>query len=265
MDGKVCWSQRYRGLLVLAAMCLVGLVAIPAAQSTQGQPVIAGQFNSETSFTTLNASGSGRNALLVVGDAGAALEGVGNGTGEGVMGNDPNGIGVEALNSSDKPALLATNGNSSAGVAVEAKNTAPNFSAIYGHHDAATSGLGVYGEAPIGIGVQGKGSVDGVRGFSDIVSGTGVLAENTAGGTALKTTGAVTFSTAGIATVPTGQKQVTIPAGVDVTTTTKVLVTPMSTGGSFKWVELDEVADNLIFHLSKLATRNVTLAYFVIS
>ena len=30
-------------------------------------------------------------------------------------------------------------------------------------------------------------------------------------------------------------------------------------------VEPDEVGDNLIFHLSKLATRNVTLAYFVIS
>jgi hypothetical protein len=125
--------------------------------------------------------------------------------------------------------------------------------------------LGVYGEAPIGIGVQGRGSVYGVRGFTDDASGRGVDAQNTTGGTALETAGAVKFSSAGLATVPTGAKQVTIPAGVDVTSATKVLVTPMSEGRAFKFVEADAGPDTLTFRLAKSATSNLKLAYFVIS
>jgi hypothetical protein len=263
MNGRLQGARRYRGLLILIATVLVALAAIPSAQSTQGQPVIAGFSNDSTTETRLNAAGANATGLVARGGpGGSGLVGLGDTTG--VSGQSALGIGVSAVTFSAQPALKAENRNAGQGVAVEALTHAPNYTAIYGHHDAGSSGYGVYGEAPIGIGVQGRGSVYGVRGFSDSATGRGVFAENTAGGTALEAAGAVKFSTAGVATVPTGATQATVSAGVDVTTATKVLVTPMSAGGTFRFVQRDAAADKLTFRLSSAATSNLILAYFVI-
>jgi hypothetical protein len=97
----------------------------------------------------------------------------------------------------------------------------------------------------------------------------GVLGFATNGtATALESRGGmVKFSTAGIAVVPTGMTRVTVPSphGIDINAATKVLVTAMSGGGTFRFVERDFAADTLTFRLQRSAANDVTLAYFIIS
>ena len=83
-------------------------------------------------------------------------------------------------------------------------------------------------------------------------------------GSALEANGRVKFSTAAIAVVATRTDRVTVSPGFDVHADTKVLVTPMSSGGTFKFVARDLAADTLTFRLGQNATKDVTLAYFVV-
>jgi hypothetical protein len=204
-----------RGLLVLVAALAVGLVAIPAAQSTQDQPVIAGQLNGETDVTTLSNPSPGGYGFIATGDQ------------IGVWGSSHSGIGVKATTIEGGPALFAHNYNASGGVAIEGLNTAANWVAIWGHHDPGSFGYGVLGEAPIGVGVLGRGSDSGVKGSTDSASGSGVMAENTAGGNALTVNGKASFSRSGIITIPAGAKSFT-QTGVALTNTSFVLATLQS-------------------------------------
>jgi hypothetical protein len=205
------------------------LVAIPAAQSTQSQPVIAGVYNDSTSRTELQNTTAGGTGLLVDGGAGGvAVQGENfSGSGTGVVGVSDAGIGVHAVNKSANPTLLAENINTTGGVAIEGVNATANWVAIWGHHSAGSFGYGVLGEAPIGVGVLGRGSDSGVKGSTDSAAGSGVRAENTAGGNALTVTGKASFSRSGIVTIPVGAKSFT-QTGVPLTSSSFVLATLQS-------------------------------------
>jgi hypothetical protein len=241
----------------LVAAFAAGLVAIPAAQSTQGQPVIAGQHNDSTADTVLQnltpdaislraVSGGGTGAIAVFA-AGSA------------------GIGVKATNqSAGTPALQAENFSANGGVAIEALNHAPNWVAIWGHHDPASFGYGVLGEAPIGVGVLGRGSDSGVKGSTDSAAGSGVRAENTAGGNALTVSGKASFSRSGVVTIPAGAISFT-QTGVPLSASSFVLATMQTKAAPFvKAAVPDPAANSFTIYLNRTApVGGVRVAYLI--
>jgi hypothetical protein len=112
----------------------------------------------------------------------------------------------------------------------------------------ATGKVGIYGSS--GCGSPGCVAVKGVNQIPN--------------GLALQTVGQVEFSTAAIATIPAGQDRITVHPGFDIDASTKVLVTQMSGGGTFRFVTRQPAANTLTLRLSQPATTNVTLAYFII-
>jgi hypothetical protein len=76
-----------------------------------------------------------------------------------------------------------------------------------------------------GAGVLGTGfHGPAVHGRAGLAGAIGVLAENTAGGTAFKATGPASFSRSGVLTIPAGSSAVT-KTGVTLTTASLVLAT----------------------------------------
>lgn len=132
----------------------------------------------------------------------------------------------------------------------------------------AAGGIGVHATGPQAI--RAEGTVEGVVATAPTaVWGISPLAGvalrgDAPTGLALDARGRVEFSTAAIAVVPSGQDRITVSPGFDIDADTRVLVTPMSGGGAFKFVSRDFAADSLTFRLGKRATADVTLAYFII-
>ena len=83
--------------------------------------------------------------------------------------------------------------------------------------------------------------------------------------TAIQADGAVEFSSAGLATVAAGKSSVVVSPGVDITSASKVLVTPQSGGGTVLRVARNATADSFQIVLKAAATQPMTVAYFVIS
>jgi len=96
--------------------------------------------------------------------------------------------------------------------------------------------------------------------------GIGVLAENTAGGTALKAAGPAVFSRSGILTVAAGKSSAT-QAGVALTAASLVLAT-LQQDRSGVWVRSavpDVAASSFTIHLSKAVTASARVAWFVVN
>jgi hypothetical protein len=251
-----------------AAAIAVALVALTvafvagtgsAATATQGQPVIAGQGNSQTSFTSLTSlDGTNAGGLNVLAN-GSGFGGIfASQGGYGVIGSSyPSGVGV--LGSTGTYSDICCQGWSGDGVhglgalngvsGETANNTASgvygqNNGSGYGTAGRATNGTGVFGEGLIGVlgnslgagdGVDGtasnsccsavyglnSGTGNGVAGRAD--TGTGVLAASTSG-TALKVSGKAQFSRSGLVTItyPAKSKVIT---GVPLTAKSLVLAT----------------------------------------
>jgi hypothetical protein len=155
-----------------------------------------------------------------------------SGNGTGIFGYSSNGTGVLARTGAGT-AVFAGNDSTSQGVAIEAVNKAPNWAAVYAHHDPASYGWGITAVAPIGVGVRGQGSAYGVHGTTASASGSGVFAENTGGGTALKVTGKTAFSRSGVLTLASSAASIT-KTGVPLTSASYVLATlQTNTAGLF--------------------------------
>lgn len=205
----------------------------------------------------------------------------------GASAGDPWVLG--ATNSSNPTTYLnwdrSTNPVPQAALAVHGGDVAAVFSnAIYWPETYPTGLTGVagYGNDVGGFffgpdsGVQAKGWYNGLTAVATdegsgvdasgdwglVANGEQVGVESTAP-TALVTHGAVSFSTAGLATVPKGARSVTVAATVDVTAQTKVLATAQSAGGQVLRVRRNVAPDTITIVLGAPATSAVIVAFFV--
>ena len=120
----------------------------------------------------------------------------------------------------------------------------------------STSLRGVYGQSSGsgGIGVAGSGP-------------TGVHAASTDGGYALDTTsGRVRFGgVSGVATIPAGETQLEVKAGVTVDSKTLALLTAQHNNGSKSlWYSTNSSDDSITIHMDSAASDDTLVAYFII-
>jgi hypothetical protein len=179
----------------------------------------------------------------------------------GVRGDTITGIGVDGKTSaSNMPAILGSATGSGTGVlgysGVLPSPPARAKTGVYGHAVQDSTSRGVWGRADAGRGVYGQAT-----------SGTGGYFSATTG-TALRAEGPVRFSSAGLATIPSGSKSVTVTPGLDITGSSKVLAMPQTNpGGSttIQRISRNATANTFTIWLTATATANTTVAWFVIS
>lgn len=111
--------------------------------------------------------------------------------------------------------------------------------------------------------IEGRTGGSGVAVHAMSNGATGLLADG--GGVAIEAHGEVQFSTAGLATIPQGKSSITVTPGVPITTSSKVLATLQSGGGTFKRVGRNPTSNTITLYLSGNATSAVIVAYFIIS
>jgi hypothetical protein len=253
------------GVLVVAAAEVVGQAA--PAQANNGNPVLQGTDNVFPTRRTAvftpdntevgiladpNSSGKGSLGVYGIGrDAGV----LGQGTGA----DGGNGAGVEGIGA---PGADGVTGQSSGGG--------------FGVHgiSSSTSGYGVVGEASVGVAGSGTGAGvwgtghggPGVRGTSTEASAPGVLAENTASGTALQVSGPAAFSRSGALTVPAGKSSAT-QTGVALTSASLVLATlQQNLSGVYVRAAVPNTAgSSFTVYLSKAPTASTKVAWFVVN
>jgi hypothetical protein len=238
-----------------AALAARGLGRTPAAEATQGDPVIAGESNTATAATGITTVGSGapraldvqgddigvQAAALNLGSTGVfAVTGGGN-TGKGVVGKADYGCGVcGVINLSTQP--LST----------------PASTAVYGldfFDDLFTLGTGVHGKSPAGWGVKGE-----------TATGVAVLATETSGdGTALQVEGKAVFSRSGSVTVPVNS-QVGSVTGVALTADSLVMALVQQASANYVIsVAKDVGAGSFKVYLKSKAAVAITVGWFLVN
>jgi hypothetical protein len=112
------------------------------------------------------------------------------------------------------------------------------------------------------VGFGGALSGPGVQGFS-FGLGPGVLAQNTAGN-ALQVEGKAAFSRSGLATVPAGMRK-TMVTGVALSAQSLILATAQSNAGAVRSAVPDIPGGKFTIQLTKAATTDVPVAWFVLN
>jgi len=116
------------------------------------------------------------------------------------------------------------------------------------------------------VGLSANGGELGVSASGD----TGVQAAgdwiglHATGEVAIQAEGAVSFSSAGVVTVPAGATSAAVKPGTDVFASSMVLATAQTPGGEIMRVSKNPDTDTIRVHLVSPATRPVQVAYFVI-
>jgi hypothetical protein len=217
------------------------------ASATQGDPLIAGTINTETSATSVSNTGAG-DGLVAQGADGRGLRGTegfacsatsyppcagvfGEGDHAGVVGNGLfDGVGVEG-DAFEQPGVL-------------------------GQGQPGVEGVGD---------LSGASSV-GVKGTSPDPSGTGVIAEATAGGTALQVTGPAVFSRSGFAIVTAGNDSVEVQS-MPLTATSLVLaVLQVNRPGVIVRAVVPHIASSsFTIWLNRSSIQNVRVAWFIVN
>jgi hypothetical protein len=282
-----------RALLAAAAGSLAALAAQAVGRPSPARganldPVKLGTNNTETTRTLIEnttdgrtvlwarATGSGK-ALLGTTDSGAGLYAY-SGSGPGVHGNSGARTGVYGFSGSGAAPTLI-----------------PGKTGVYGRCDVE-HGVGVYGRAADGIGVLGVlgdppgayslshtaaavygYSVDGmgVYGYSENFRAVnawcpnGIAVEATSqNGTALVVEGKVTFTTAGLSTIPSGTDHVVVTPGVGIDGSSKVLCTLHGSPGgatSIQRVTRQVDADTFTIYTTADVNADCGVSWFVIS
>jgi len=273
----------------LVAVAVLAVAALfhgpPGADATQGQPVIAGQTNTETTRTNiLHTAGSpsgcedtSGNVALVGCGSNTGLIGYG-GSGVGVDGSSDNmgvrgigdnvgvsgsgtlgvqGTGFQVGVSGSGPQAGVLGSSSNTGYGVEGMQSSGGI-AVYGHVNSST-GAGVWGENEEGTGPGVVGSA---------AFGVGVLARS-ADARALAVEGRAWFSTSGKATVAgtaASPKSFVVVPKVALTEKSIVLVTPQkAVPGVFVIGAVPNVADGKVkIVLNKALTVSYPVAWFAI-
>jgi hypothetical protein len=226
---------------VLAGV-VAGLTVTPAA-ADQGQPVLAGQVNTETSgatvvanttsFGTGNCPESQRDGLFACGDTG--VEGFGNNTG--TFGEGPTGVWGRSLNQD--------------GTGVRGEST-------------ASTGIGVEGTVNgAGSAVYGLANANGVGVFGDTTNGTGVVARST-NGSALDVRGKAKFSRSGRVTIAAGATALKVTlAGV---TTASMILATAQQDSTVAVRSAVPASGSFTIHLTgKAPAGGLKVAYFVLN
>jgi hypothetical protein len=158
--------------------------------------------------------------------------------------------------------------NSVAGV-TQITNTSTNGNGIWGTGDDA----GVYGTGA-NHGVLGSSNGTGVKGSSG--PGTGVYGHSDSSvavyaeapdAVALQTVGRIKFATSGIALISAGLSSVTVrpPVGVDVSSSSFVLLTPMANIGTRAlWFTKNTTAETIAIHISSSRTSATSVSWLLL-
>jgi hypothetical protein len=187
--------------------------------------------------------------------------------------------GVSDSTAFDAPAIygeIASTSPGSFSAAVRGQNNGTGNLGIGVSGSQAGSGWGVYGQCPSGVGVFGDGGsgtgvrgdgTTGVSGTGTSPTGAGVLAGNTAGGTALQVNGTASFTRSGTATVPAGHSSATATATA-LTPASLVLATIQ---GNVAGVYVQGVtvitgsSGSFTIHLNKSAPVKTKVAWFILN
>jgi hypothetical protein len=146
-------------------------------------------------------------------------------------------------------------------------------SAVLGRASAVTgTTFGLYGQSfsTLGTGVYGfagasSGQTYGVYGHSDSPAGVGVYAANGYGGVALKSAGRTKLSTSGVATIGIGSRNKSITPGVNVTSSSFVLLTPkVRLGGRDLWFTTNAADDKFTIHMSSARSTMTQVAWLLL-
>ena len=241
MRLRVTASRAFR-FAVLAGV-VAGLTVTPAAAS-QGQAVVAGESNTETSGTLMANTSTDAGDNECQASNGSGLTGCGNvgligsGTITGVSGTGPV-------------------------YGVVGQTFTADGTGVRGHSDAGT-GIGVQGDSNgVGSGVYGLANANGVGVFGDTVNGTGVIARST-NGNALDVRGKAVFSRSGVVTVAAGavSRKITL-AGV--TAASMILATAQQDGAVFVRSAVPASGSFTIRLTGKAPAAGLKVAYFVLN
>jgi hypothetical protein len=142
----------------------------------------------------------------------------------------------------------------------------PPKTGVYGHAEQDVNATGVAGRTTAGRGVLGV-ATSGRAVYGAAANGTGGYFSATTG-TALRAEGPVRFKTSGLATIAIGTRSTTVTPGMDVTTSSKILVTLQGdAGGStvIQRVAINATANTFTIYLTANSVRDVKVSWFVIS
>jgi hypothetical protein len=194
---------------------LLTVVTSAPAGANNGDPLIVGTNNYESTNTALYDSASSGIVLLASG-ANTGLDGIG--AVYGVTGGSSTGTGVQGTGTTN-----GVDGTSSGGNGVYGHVNNQATSGVYGQNANTSGGYGVAGRssagplgAQVGAGVLGENTSTGVGVWGHAVNGTGVYADSPSG-YALQVNGKATFSRSGVvsvagtSTAPKNSVRVTLP------------------------------------------------------
>jgi hypothetical protein len=139
--------------------------------------------------------------------------GTGSGSGAGLIGTvgNTNGVGVKGFGASFGSRVEGTGGANNASIGVKGTGGSAGVAGFA----ASSTGDGVFGGATAGKALYGSATDP---------AGVGVLAENTAGGTALQVSGPALFSRSGTVSIAFPAKSATV-SGVPLTASSLILAT----------------------------------------
>jgi hypothetical protein len=262
--------------LAATAVAAEQIIKPAAAQAANGDSLILGQDNTETTTTTLENTAANAWALQVTSNVAGygAIVGINNtttsGDGVGVYGySDASAIGVYG-HSQDNWGVAAWSTNSTA-VQAQSQNgvgvvgVSNTVTAIYGQ-SGATNGyketkdaIRGFTDSSAGSGIRGE-NVGGGVGVTGVASngtkaggGIGVLANAGGDGTALKVEGRAAFSQAGEAEVKAGKTSVTVtvPDGLSPTSLVLALLQTANPGLYVTSAVPDASKGEVTIHLNK--------------
>jgi hypothetical protein len=263
---------------------MLGLMAVPGAQATDGQPLILGQDNSSSSQTSIIFPG------LCVGPCGMRLSASGIFFQSGEHGFARLSGGVPAVEG-ERYAGTAVSGHTQFGDAIVATSNDGNGVVARSFFGDAVSGIGsnrgvigtyervaaapcpsycagVLGTSPAdGDGVRGTSlSGVGVHGSASAGGGTGVLASAGSDGTALQVEGKSKFSRSGTLTIPAGSSSIT-QTGINIDSSSVVLAT-LQQNRSGLWVQAavpSASGSSFTIYLNHATNSNTAVGWFVVN
>jgi len=242
-------TEAPRSRRTILAAAFGGLAATVASALGRPERVLAGSdgdvvlggINTATTVTSLQNSTNSATVLSVVSQSASQAFAVDNQAGTAVFGNSTSAYGVVG----NGPIGVLGQGVSGVAIGTDGR------------------GFGAGGVGARGWATSTSGQTVGVVGRVDSPSGFGVLARNTAGGTALEADGKVRFRRSGKATISAGasSKKVTL-AGVG---STSMVFAVLAQSRSSRWVRAVVPASGYFtIHLNGTVATKTLVSWFVL-